>query len=111
MRNFISILSGVVTGLIIGLFLWRKKNSSLNADKNNNDELQGIVKDRSDQMEKNLAKALEFIVDKKKITNDELQSYLNISNATAARYLEELEKRGRLKQIGETGKYTYYQVL
>jgi len=34
---------------------------------------------------------------------------LGVSDATATRYLEELEHEGLIKQQGETGKYTYYQ--
>lgn len=43
------------------------------------------------------------------LTNDEVQKILRVSDATATRYLDELEKEGRIKQVGKTGsgvKYT-----
>ena len=47
--------------------------------------------------------------DKHKITNNQVQELLGISDATATRYLDKLEKKGLLRQIGDTGKYVYYK--
>jgi len=58
--------------------------------------------------EKNNKKVLEFLENKDKVTNNDIEKLLGISNATAERYLDELEKKGVLRQIGKTGHYTYY---
>lgn len=42
------------------------------------------------------------------ITNNDVQELLDVSDATAERYLDRLEKKGLLTQHGNTGKYTYY---
>ena len=42
------------------------------------------------------------------ITNDEVEKLLHVSDATATRYLSELEKRGKLKQVGTTGRGVLY---
>lgn len=39
----------------------------------------------------------------RKITNDEVEKFLHVSDATASRYLSQLEKEGRIKQHGNTG--------
>ena len=57
----------------------------------------------------NLQKILDFIADRGKVTNNEVEKLLGVSNATAERYLDELEKDGKLKQIGKTGQSVYYQ--
>lgn len=44
----------------------------------------------------------------RKISNDEVQKLLNVSDATATRYLSLLEQQGKVKQAGKTGKYTFY---
>ncbi len=47
---------------------------------------------------------------KSKITNDEVKDFLHISDATATRYLSQLEKENKIKQVGKTGhavSYTY----
>ncbi len=42
------------------------------------------------------------------VTNDEVEKLLHISDATATRYLELLEKEGKVKQVGRTGKGVSY---
>lgn len=58
----------------------------------------------------NLTKLRELIVNSdEKITNDLVQAELKISDSTATRYLQDLEKEGLIKQIGTEGKSVYYQ--
>ena len=42
------------------------------------------------------------------ITNDEVEKYLHVSDATATRYLNILETEGKIKQEGKTGKSVFY---
>ena len=46
-----------------------------------------------------------------RITNDEAQAMLGVSHATAERYLDELEKGGLLRQVGEIGRGVYYKLI
>ena len=43
-----------------------------------------------------------------KITNDEVEKLLHVSDATATRYLSALEKEGKIRQVGKTGKAVEY---
>ena len=52
---------------------------------------------------KKLEKILQVLSAKGKITNDEVEKLLHISDATATRYLSILEKQGKIKQVGKTG--------
>lgn len=61
-----------------------------------------------DRKRKKLEKILEVLNTKEKITNDEVEKLLHISDATATRYLEQLEKEGKIKQEGRTGKSVSY---
>lgn len=45
------------------------------------------------------------------MTNQHVEMYLGISDATATRYLEELEKEGKVRQIGKTGPDVYYEKI
>lgn len=38
-----------------------------------------------------------------------MEKLLHVSDATATRYLDELEKEGKIKQVGTTGKHTRYE--
>ncbi|MFH1759123.1 MAG: winged helix-turn-helix domain-containing protein [Patescibacteria group bacterium] len=43
-----------------------------------------------------------------RITNNEIEELLGVSDATATRYLDELEKNGDIVQKGATGRGVYY---
>lgn len=45
------------------------------------------------------------------ITNDEVEKFLHVSDATATRYLEILEKENKIKQSGKTGKAVSYSKI
>jgi Fic family protein len=46
-----------------------------------------------------------------KITNNDIEKLLGVSDATATRYLDELEKEGLIKQVGITGNAVYYEKI
>ena len=45
------------------------------------------------------------------ITNDEVEKLLHVSDATATRYLQALEKENKIKQTGVTGKAVFYEKI
>ena len=53
---------------------------------------------------------MEMARQKKEITNDDVEKGLGVSDATAQRYLQELESQGKLVQIGTRGKYVKYAI-
>ncbi len=61
-----------------------------------------------ERKQKKLQKILELLDVKKKITNDEVEKLLHVSDATATRYLSALEKQGKIRQVGRTGKAVVY---
>lgn len=60
---------------------------------------------------KKLDKILEAATKRGSITNDQVEKLLHVSDATATRYLTQLEKEGKLKQEGKTGKSVKYLKL
>lgn len=54
-------------------------------------------------------KMLELLNKQGRITNDEVEKILGVSDATTERYLEELEKEGAIIQKGKTGKNVFYE--
>lgn len=48
---------------------------------------------------------------KAKITNNDVEKLLGVSDATATRYLDELEKQGKVRQVGERGRFVYYEPM
>ena len=57
---------------------------------------------------KKLDKVMSLFLKHSKITNDEVEKFLHVSDATATRYLSELEKEGKIKQNGKTGHMVSY---
>ena len=60
---------------------------------------------------KKLEKVMSLFLKKQKITNDEVEKFLHISDATTTRYLSQLEKEGKIKQNGKTGKSVFYSKI
>jgi ribosomal protein S25 len=58
-----------------------------------------------------LDKILAEITKKVSVTNDQVEKLLHVSDATATRYLAQLEKEGKIQQVGKTGKSVKYQKL
>jgi len=58
---------------------------------------------------KKLDRVMTLFLKKSKITNDEVREFLHVSDATAERYLNTLEKEGKIKQTGKTGHAVFYQ--
>lgn len=57
---------------------------------------------------KKLDKIMSLFLKQSKITNDEVEKLLHVSDATATRYLSILEKEGKIKQSGRTGQSVSY---
>ena len=60
---------------------------------------------------KKLDKIMALFLKNFKITNDEVEKFLNVSDATATRYLSQLEKEGKIKQSGKTGHMVSYSKI
>ena len=79
----------------------------INWRKNNSDNL---IEKQSEEKAEHLQKIKDFMQSKSKITNDDVQSLLGVSDATAERYLNELEKQGFLHQEGQD-KGVFYEKI
>jgi Fic family protein len=103
MNYVVGFVVGAVVGAIVSAFAFRPKREC------SKDEQNTPAQDKRDE---NIDKLKSIIVDTdKEISNDMIQSAVGVSDATATRYLDELEKQGIIKQLDKTGKYTRYEKL
>ena len=65
----------------------------------------------NERKKKKLERILILLEKQGKITNNDVEKLLHVSDATATRYLDELERQNKTTQVGKTGKYTYYQKI
>ena len=63
------------------------------------------------RIQKTLLKVMALFAKQTEITNDEVEKLLHVSDATATHYLAKLEKRGKIRQVGTTGRGVKYDKL
>lgn len=90
--GYISLIVGGVIGLAVGFFVGRRIAS-------------GIRRSDTDIREK----VMSLIRVKGEVTNDDVQKALGVSDATATRYLDALQKSGDIEQVGDTGAGVVYR--
>lgn len=83
-------------GIVLGIIFSRRRSKSFNEE-------------QAENKESNKRKILERL--NNKFTNADVENLLSVSDATATRYLDELEKEGKVKQVGKTGKHVYYEKI
>lgn len=97
MSNIILLVVGIVIGYIISKSFGRAQ-----------DKL-GVVKEQAEEKKKNLEKVMEYFSEHKIATNNDIQVWLGVSDATATRYLDEMELWGKIRQVGRTGRQVTYE--
>ena len=60
---------------------------------------------------KKLDRVMTLFAKRTNITNDEVEKFLHVSDATSTRYLEILVKENKIKQVGKTGKSVRYEKI
>lgn len=96
---FVTLAVGIIIGGIAG-YLIGKRNKA-----------ETFVNDAERIKSENMTKLKEFLINKTddKLYNFEVRKLLNISDTTACRYLDELEKENLIKQVGTDGPKVYYE--
>lgn len=75
------------------------------------DEVKDVVsysEKRKEEKRKNKKEIIKMFDDDSQLSNREVAKKLGISRSSAFRYLEELEKAGKIKQVGDHGRFVYY---
>jgi len=94
MNYFILIIVALV-GIALGMYLAHRGKS-------------GLISEQGEKKAENKQKILVFVQEHGKIQNNDVEKVVGVSNATAERYLDELEKEGKLTQHGTIGQSVYY---
>ena len=104
----IVILVAVVAVLVVFARKEAKKHGT-----NAKEEFVGICKlavETASQKEARKQKALAMFVDKSELSNSEIRKALGVSSRTAVRYLDELEREGKVEQVGKIGHTVTYRL-
>ncbi len=95
MNYLILIIVGMV-GIVLGYYFAQDGGKKVSKQKF-----------KKEKIEKKILLALNSSAENK-ITNDDVEELLGVSNTTAERYLDELEKEEKIKQNGKTGRSVFY---
>lgn len=90
------ILIALVVGILVGMMLVKKEKPAL-------------IEKQGREKAENLEMVRDYFERMQQATNDDIEQLLGVSDSTATRYLEELEKEGEIRQVGERGKYVHYE--
>ena len=94
--NYIVLIIVAIAGIALGMYIARR-NANV-----------GFIAKQMEQKAENKQKILAFIQTNGKIQNNDVEKLARVSNATAERYLDELEKEGKLTQHGVIGQGVFY---
>ena len=61
-----------------------------------------------EKKQKKLDKIMEILNTKDKVSNADVEKLLRVSDATATRYLSALQKQGKIRKVGKTGRSVFY---
>jgi len=68
----------------------------------------GLLAGQAKKKVENKGKILKFMRENEKVVNNDIEKLLDVSDATVTRYMNELEKEQKVRQIGKTGNAVYY---
>lgn len=94
--NYPILIIVALAGIALGMYLARRNTNA------------GFIAKQVEQKVENKQKILAFVQEYGKIQNNDVEKLVGVSNATAERYLDELEKEGKLTQHGTIGQGVFY---
>ena len=103
MDYVILIIVGIV-GVIFGRYFGRRRRTGKM-------EIESKVGEKAENKRENLEKVRRIFDGQDKVANNDIEKLLGVSDATATRYLDDLEKQGFIRQVGTTGHNVYYEKL
>ncbi len=100
---------GGVVGVAIALGIREDKKNETSAEKIGAglDERNKAIQNEKDSKKKQI---LELLAKQDNITNNDAQKTLKISDATATRYLDELEAEGKIQAVGDSAREIKYRL-
>lgn len=94
--NYVVLIIVALGGIAVGMYIARRKANT------------GFIAQQVEQKTENKQRILAFVQTHGKIQNNDVEKLAGVSNATAERYLDELENEGKLTQHGNIGQGVFY---
>ena len=94
--KYFPIIIVAIAGIVLGMYFARRNANT------------GFIAKQMERKTENKQKIIAFVREHGKIQNNDVEKLVAVSNATAERYLDELEKEGKLTQHGAIGQSVFY---
>lgn len=111
MNILLIFLAGMAVGYLVGKRTNRNSLSNSPSLKEGEGKNEPLIERQKREKEAHKTSMLELLKTNTPLTNDHIEQMLGISDATATRYLEELEKEGKVRQVGKTGAGVRYEKI
>lgn len=102
-----------LAGVVVGWWMGRKQPPKVVSENNPPKPpplLRRIKGDgQGEEKRERKEKIMRMFAGKTEIRNDDVQTLLGVSDASATNYLSELEQEGKIEQIGTTGRFVSYR--
>ena len=95
--NYTLVIITALVGIALGMYIARRNKG-------------GLISEQETRKAENKQKILAFVQERGKIQNNDVEKLAGVSNATAERYLNELEREGKLVQHGTIGQSVFYSL-
>lgn len=66
--------------------------------------------EQANQKKAHEEQALQFISQRGQASNEEIREHLGVSRRSVVRYLDDLEKTGKVEQVGDIGRSVIYRI-
>jgi predicted HTH transcriptional regulator len=96
--DYFVLILAILAGIALGIYLAHRKANG------------GFIAEQTAKKTENKQKILTFVQEHGKVQNNDVEKLVGVSNATAERYLDELEKEGKLIQHGTIGQSVFYTI-
>ena len=94
--NYFLLIIVAIVGIALGMYLARRNANA------------GFIAKQVEQKAENKQKIIEFLQEHPQVQNNDVEKLAGVSNATAERYLDELEKEEVITQNGDIGQGVFY---
>lgn len=94
-----------IAGIALGVYIERKNESNTKPKKV---VVEKEKTNKKEQQDDDRDSIIHFVMDNGQITNSDVEKIINVSDSTATRYLDKLEKEGKIIQHGEVGRGVFY---
>lgn len=96
-----------IIGFLLGYFVASKKHPSTTLETSRTGK--DLISKQQEEKERNKQAIYKLLETNSPLTNNDVEKMLGISDATATRYFDELEKDGKVRQVGKTGRGVNYE--